>query len=365
MSTHSSGAHSAGAPSAGGHSLGETPRILIVRLGAIGDVVNALIVAGGIRQAIPGAVIGWAVHPLSKPLVEGHPAVDRVHVWQKGTGLGGFRKVVREVRAEGYDVALDLQRLQKSALLARRSGAQRVIGFDRARCKELSWLWTRERIGTGHQREHMVLQYQRFLDLLGLPKNPLVRDLADDPESRAWAERIVAEQWQGKAPILLNIGASKPEKLWPEASYRALAKELTAGFEGVPIVITGGPSDVKMGQAIQQAVPGLHQLAGETSIPQLVALIRRARGVITGDTGAMHMAAALNVPTVAIFGPSDPVRTGPFGTQHAVLHGGQLLSSTELPQGERCNPAARIRYAMDETSAAQVSVQAMRLFEVS
>ena len=117
-----------------------------------------------------------------------------------------------------------------------------------------------------------------------------------------------------------------------------------------------------MGQSIERAVPGLYQLAGETSIPQLVGLIRRARGVITGDTGAMHMAAALNVPTVAIFGPSDPVRTGPFGSIHAVLHGNRLLPSTELSAGERCNPPARVRCAMNETLPDQVSFQATRLF---
>lgn len=345
--------------------LGESPRILIVRLGAIGDVVNALIVANGIRQAIPGAVIGWAVHPLSKPLVQGHPAVDRVHEWPKGTGLAGFRGIVREVRSEGYDIALDLQRLQKSALLARRSGAGRVIGFDRARSKEQSWLWTRERIETGHPREHMVLQYQRFLDLLELPRAPLIRSLVDDAASRDWAERLVAAQWAGKAPILLNIGASKPEKHWPEASFRALAERLADGFPKVPLVITGGPGDAELGRSIQRAVPEVHQLAGETSIPQLVALIRRARGVVTGDTGAMHMAAALDVPTVAIFGPSDPVRTGPFGPNHAVLQGNQLLSPRELATSDRCNPPHRLRCPMGDTLPDQVSIQATRCFPSS
>ncbi len=346
------------------HSLGTSPRILIVRLGAIGDVVNALIVANGLRRAIPGAVIGWAVHPLSRALVEGHPSVDRVHVWPKGTGVGGFRRVVREVREARYDLALDLQRLQKSALLARMSGAKRVLGFDRARSKEQSWLWTKERIETGHPREHMVRQYQRFLDLLGVPRAPLCRELVDDPESRAWAEARVAGDWAGAAPILLNIGASKLEKQWPEASFRALANELRKSVADAPIVITGGPSDVEMGQSLQRAIPGLHQLAGETSIPQLVALIRRARGIVTGDTGAMHMAAALDVPTVAIFGPSDPVRTGPFGAGHVVLQGDQVLSPRGSGAEERGNPAERVRCKMSETLPSTVSIQATRLFGV-
>ena len=128
-------------------------RVLIVRLGAIGDVTNALVVANALRDAHPGCFIGWAVHPLSAPLVEGHPSIDRAHVWPRGTGVAGFRALRREIVAEGYDVAIDLQRLQKSSLVARLSGAPRVLGFDRARAKELSWIWTRERIETGPRRE--------------------------------------------------------------------------------------------------------------------------------------------------------------------------------------------------------------------
>lgn len=340
----------------------DRPRVLIVRLGAIGDVVNALIVANGIRSAVPGALIGWAIHPLSKPLVEGHPAVDRIHVWSKGTGLRGFRKVVRDVRDGGYDIALDLQRLQKSALLARLSGARRVIGFDRPRCKEQSWLWTKERIETGHPREHMVLQYRRFLDLLGLPSDPVRRDLTADPKSTAWAEGWIADKWGGEAPILLNVGASKQEKLWPEASFREVAEHLRRELPDTPIAITGGPGDIKMGQSLRSAVPSLFQLAGETSIVELVALIRKARGVITGDTGAMHVAAAVGTPTVAIFGPSDPVRTGPFGSRHAVLQGNRRLSEADLAQGHGSVPPPRTRPPMGATTPGVVSVQASELF---
>ncbi|QDV06339.1 ADP-heptose--LPS heptosyltransferase 2 [Planctomycetes bacterium Poly30] len=329
------------------------PRILLVRLGAIGDVVNALIVANGIRHHLPAATIGWAVHPLSKPLLEGHPAVDRIHVWKKGDGLRGFRGVVREVRDSSYDVALDLQRLQKSALLARFSGAPRVLGFDRGRAKEQSWLWTKERILSGHPREHMVLQYQRFLDLLGLPRAPLLRTLATDSESEAWAVRFVAEACGGAAPILLNIGASKPEKLWPEASFRALAPDLERDFPDVPVVVTGGPQDVQMGRALGQAVSKWHVLTGETSLRQLTALLSLSRGMVTGDTGAMHMAAALSVPTVAIFGPSDPLRTGPFGRGHVILQGGEPVA---LPASLSCLPP-RVRCPMAATSPAQVSFQ--------
>lgn len=349
-------------PSAGRDRFGDVLneralRILIVRLGAIGDVVNALIVANGIRHHWPDATIGWAVHPLSKPLVEGHPSVDRVHVWTKGTGLRGFRGIVDEVKRESYDVALDLQRLQKSALLARLSGAPRVLGFDRGRAKEQSWLWTRERITPGHPREHMVLQYQRFLDLLGLPKEPLIRTLPQDDASAAWAATFVAETCQGRAPLLLNIGASKLEKQWPEASFRALGPELQRDHPEVPIVVTGGPSDIDLGHALIESAPHWHDLTGETSLRQLMALIALSRGMVTGDTGAMHMAAALGVPTVAIFGPSDPIRTGPYGSGHVTLQGGQAVDVPLARLVPPSEPPARTRCYMAETAPREVAIQ--------
>ncbi|MEE2939600.1 MAG: glycosyltransferase family 9 protein, partial [Planctomycetota bacterium] len=163
-------------------------RVLIVRLGAIGDVANALVVANALRDARPACFIGWAVHPLSAPLVEGHPAIDKVHVWPRGTGAAGLRALRREVVAEGYDVAIDLQRLQKSSLVARLSGAPRVLGFDRARAKELSWIWTRERIESGPRREHMVHQYMRFPRLLGLADAPPRRSLPSPEAAAAFAD---------------------------------------------------------------------------------------------------------------------------------------------------------------------------------
>src|SRR4030095_15388095 len=115
-------------------------------MGAIGDVVNALVLAAAIKRADPAVQVGWAVHTLSEPLVTGHPAVDRVHVWKRGGGIGEWRRIVREVREACYELAIDLQRLAKSAQLARFSSAARVLGFDRARTKEGSFLLTRERI---------------------------------------------------------------------------------------------------------------------------------------------------------------------------------------------------------------------------
>ena len=127
----------------GGVSVTLPARILVVRLGAIGDVTNALVLATAIKDASPHSEIGWVIHPLARPLVDDHPAVDRVHVWPRRSGVGGWRRLVREIRGERYELAADLQRIAKSAVLARASRAPRVLGADRGRTKELSWLFTK------------------------------------------------------------------------------------------------------------------------------------------------------------------------------------------------------------------------------
>lgn len=333
-------------------------RILIVRLGAIGDVANALVVANALRDALPDVHIGWATHPLSAPLVQGHPSVDHVHVWPRGGGLGGVRALLREIRAQRYDVALDLQRLQKSALVARLSGARRVLGFDKARAKELSWLWTGARIEPGPRREHMVRQYLRFPRLLGLPDASARRSLPEDPDAAAFAEDFVREHG---APLLLNLGASKPEKLWPPASFRELAADLLASpietLDG-PLVLTGGPGDRPAADVVAEGLD-LQDLVGRTSLPELWALCARARVMVSADTGPMHLCTAVGTPVVALFGPGDPARTGPFGPGNVVLVSGRALTMDEgsVSLSESHAPAA-----MAETTPRDVRHALQQLF---
>ncbi|HIK61230.1 MAG TPA: glycosyltransferase family 9 protein [Planctomycetes bacterium] len=291
--------------------------ILIVRLGAIGDVTNALVLATAIKDASPQTRIGWAVHGLAAPLVHNHPAVDRVHVWERGQGLAGWRAVRDEVRAEGYELAVDLQRLFKSALLARASRAPRVLGFDRARTKECSWLFTRERITAGPKRAHMVDQYLEFARHLGLGEARARHVLPADPAADAWARGLV-EAW-GAPPWIMNLGASKPAKCWPAERFGQLAHALTQEWNA-PVVFTGGREDQGAAQIATAAGPeGVVNLVGGTSLEQLIALLGHSRLFVGCDTGPMHLAVAQQVPVLALFGPGDPARTGPFGDRSRVV----------------------------------------------
>jgi lipopolysaccharide heptosyltransferase II len=292
------------------------PSILIVRLGAIGDVVNALVVASAIRRHAPGVTIGWAVHELSRPLVEGHPSVDRVHLWRKGTGLGGFRALLREVRGAGYGLAIDLQRIAKSAALARWSGAERVLGFDRGRAKESSWLLTRERIAPADPSAHMVEQYLGFVRHLGIDPGEPVFELPADPRASARAERLVAEL--GAAPIAIHVGATKAANRWEPERFGDLARACLER-SGVPVCLTGGPSDREAAAIAARAYPRIRDLCGATGLLELAELQRRSRLVVSCDSGPMHLAAAAGATVVALFGPSDERRTGPWGARHAVV----------------------------------------------
>ena len=196
-------------------------RVLIVRTGAIGDVVNALVVANAMREAAPATRIGWVVHELARPLVEDHPSVDRVHLWPRDSGLRGVRTLLAELRGERYGLALDLQRIAKSALVARFSGAPRVVGFDRARSKEMAWLWPTERLEPRPDSRHRVESYLDVVRHLGLPVPRVLHRLPEDARAGAWAEAELARL--GGAPILIHIGASKPENRWAPERFGGLA----------------------------------------------------------------------------------------------------------------------------------------------
>ena len=299
-------------------------RVLVVRLGALGDVVNALVFATAIKQHRPDTFVGWAVHDLALPLVDGHPDVDRVHRWKRGGGPRELARLVRELRAERYELAVDLQRLAKSAAVARASGAPRVLGYDRARAKEHSWLLTTEHVAraTGREPAHMVEQYLDFARHLGVDRPRARHRLPPDPAAEAWAEGLLAEL--GGAPLLLNLGATKPANRWAPERFGELARRLSRE-RPIPLVLTGGPAERQAADAALAAageLPALHDLVGRTSLRQLAALAARARGMLSADTGPMHLAAAVGTPVVALFGAADPRRTGPWrGAEggHAVL----------------------------------------------
>lgn len=286
-------------------------RILIVRLGALGDVVNALALANAFVRERPDVSIGWVSHDLAQPLLAAHPSIARVHLLRRGGGLSGVRQLLREIRAERYDLALDLQRLTKSALIARWSKAPRRIGFDRARTKEASWIWLGEHLESASDARPRAEQALDFARHLGISEPRVELDLPRDPEAERWARAWMSER-RAKL-VMLNIAATKSANRWPAEYWGELAKKLCTQ-EGLMVALTGGAGDREIAQAaVRSGADRAIDLVGATDLLQLIALQRRASLVITADTGPMHTAAAVGAPVLALFGAADERRTGPFG----------------------------------------------------
>jgi len=276
--------------------------ILIVKLGALGDVVNTLPLAVRLHRKLD-ARIHWLVEPLSYPIVAHHPCVAHAIVFDRSRWGFAAATVAEQIRSRRFDAVLDLQRTLKSGAFAMLARARRRIGFDRARCKEMTWLLPFDRIPPAEPTAHMVHQYLEFAGYLDAPGSAIQWDIAGgQPPPRALPAKYA----------VLNIGATKPANRWTQARWAALAEALWEQLR-LPCAVTGGREDVSEAERIQAKAPaGLVNLAGQTRIGQLVHVLQHASVVITCDTGPMHLAVALNTPVVALFGPSDPRRTGPF-----------------------------------------------------
>jgi len=286
--------------------------VCLVKLGAIGDVVNTLPLVHRLRQAWPETRLAWAIAPLAHGLVQGHPEVDEFLVLDVKR-RDHWRPFLRELRGRRFELTIDLQRILKSGLITRASGAPRRLGFDRARCKELSWLFTNERIPPRRDPGVTVAQYLEFADHLGLPDC--------SPE---W--NLPRVPWAAASPrVCLGIGASKPANLWPAERWAELATALVDGRAGPALephelALCGGPQDRALADAILAlAPPGVMDHVGTLTLQETAGLLAASALFVSGDTGPLHMAVAVGTPVVALFGAADPGRTGPFGQPEAVV----------------------------------------------
>lgn len=315
-------------------------KILIVRLGAMGDIVHALPAVAALRRARPGAHLGWAVEERWAELLaaggngqawtrgsQEKPLVDRLHfvnlrAWRRAPFSGETWReglaVRREIRDAGYDVAIDMQGAWKSALLARWSGAPVVIGHDQPREWGAAVLYTRRVALRG---EHVVEHAMELAAALGAERAPAQPPLPRDPAAERWAEEI--ERQRGAFAVMAP-GAGWGAKRWPAARYGEVAQAL--GRHGLTSLINIAPGEDKLAEEVEGASGG--RAARVTcSVGEMIALLRRARLFVGGDSGPLHVAAALGLPVVAIFGPTNPARNGPYGTSAIMLRAPQSATS--------------------------------------
>ena len=299
-------------------------RFLIVRLGALGDVVHAIPVAAALRRAYPAARIDWLVSAKHREILELVPVIDRLVTVKdrRSTGLGraveegtSLRRAVGELRRARYDVAIDLQGLIKSAVLARASGAARVVGFSSRYVRErLARLFYTDAYDPGAGGMHDPRD-TRHVVALNLALLSVVGVSAADPEFpiahvESEAARAAGRQTGGRY-ALVNPGAAWPNKRWPPSRLGAVAAGLRARH-GLMSVVLWGPGEEALAAAVVADAGGAAVLSAPTRIADLVALARGAALMVSGDTGPTHVAAAVGTPIVGIYGPTRPARNGPL-----------------------------------------------------
>jgi len=294
-------------------------RVLIIKLSSFGDVLHALPTLEALRALYPQGQITWLVEEAYAPLLTGHPALDevwavpRVRLGQKvgREELLRFIRLVRRVRAARFDLVIDLQGLLKSALWVALARSSRKVGYDRTR--ELSYLALTERLPPYDPEAHAVWRYLHVARRLGAPPALPRFRLGLTP---AFPEALAPGD---RDQVVLHPGARWASKIWPAASWAQLADRLSRE-KNLTVVITGSPGDRALAAQIEaQMQEKAWNLAGRTSLKELAGIMQKARLAITADTGPMHLAAALGTKVVALFGPTAPGRTGPFGVGHRVV----------------------------------------------
>jgi heptosyltransferase-1 len=321
-------------------------RLLIVRLSAMGDVIHTLPAVHALREAFPQAHIGWLIEERWAELLCSagaprrgvrsylRPLVDELHTvslkaWGKSpfsiSTLQRVATVWNDVRGAHYDVAVDLQGAMRSAVLARWSGARAVYGAAEPRESPASLWYTRRVVAHGR---HVIEQNLSLVEELcesarGGSVPDISGDFPCDPEAELRVTQRLAELGVGEFAIL-NPGAGWGAKRWPAERYGEVARGLAD--LGVRSILNYGPGEEELVKVAQGASSGTAR-AMKCTITELIALTRRARLFVGGDTGPMHLAAALRVSVVGIFGPTDPARNGPYGTRSFVLRSAESMTS--------------------------------------
>ncbi len=293
-------------------------RVLIVLLGAIGDVVRALPLAQRLRAAWPGAHISWAVEPAAAPIVEGHAALDQVIRFERRDGVGAFATFLRALRADGPELALDLQRHLKSGFATWWSAAPVRIAFHRQNSREGNWLFSNHHIEPVERLSPKVLQFQRFADYLRVPAVPISFGLTT---TAAEQERVaVLLDGVGAPFVALLVGSTWQSRYWLPEPTAALCRALLA--RGLKVVLIGAAADRPFTDALLAEHPGaVVDFVGRTTLRDVIGLLECATIAVGPDSGPMHIAAAVGTPVVSLWGATSAARSAPWGSEHLVVQG--------------------------------------------
>jgi len=306
--------------------VGPCENILLIKPSSLGDVVMALPALSALRRNFPQARLSWLIRPEFAPLIEGHPHLDEVipfdrkafgNAWHSPTAFRDLVSLVLRLRRSRFDVVLDLQGLFRSASLAWLSGCKQRFG---PHWRELAhWFYTTA-IPPRLEWVHVVDYYLKLVEAMGASDLRMEFVLPERPSAAIAARHLLARQGIGSEQYAIVIpGSAQVSKCWPPERFAALVDRL-ASEQGLAVAATGGKSESATIEKIRRlAKHPPANLAGQTSLPELVEVLRRAKLVVSNDTGPGQIAAALGRPLVMMFSWSNPLRVGPYGRLRCVV----------------------------------------------
>jgi heptosyltransferase I len=305
--------------------------ILIVKLSAVGDVIHTLPSLAALRRLYPEANITWVIEDASSDLISGHPYLDRVIVshrkeWIRDLKAGRISKPVKEIRAfiddlrrQPYDLVIDFHGLFKSAVIVLLSSGERKLGYDSM--QELSGLFLNEKIPED-MHKHAVDRYLDFPRYLGadVKETEYLIPIGEENINRVEGLLRINGIDRKDSFVAVSPVALWDTKLWADEKFAALCDRIAEELKA-RVVFTGSERG-RLGQIQSRMKTSSVNLGGKTTLRDLACLYQRSALLVTTDSGPMHLAAAVGTPVIALFGPTDPSRTGPYGKGHSVIRSG-------------------------------------------
>ncbi|MFC1792494.1 glycosyltransferase family 9 protein [Planctomycetota bacterium] len=300
--------------------------ILITKPSSLGDIVLALPALRALRMSFPEAKISWLIRPEFAQLIENHPHLDEIitfdrkllgKAWFHPSAFGALLSLIRKLRRSKYDVVFDFQGLFRTASLAWLSGCKTRFGMANAR--EFSTIFYTHKIPQDIESIHMVDYYLKIIQAAGASEFGVEFVFPPNPDTEDSVGRLLASHGiKGNYAVLIS-GSAHQDKCWPPERFAQLADKISSQYN-LSIVATGSASESGIVEKLQEKanVP-IANLAGQTSLSELVALLKRARLAVSNDTGPGHIAAAVGIPLVLMFGRTNPIRLEPYGRKHCVM----------------------------------------------
>jgi heptosyltransferase I len=334
----------------------DAENICIVLLTGLGDVIHGLPIASALKRAAPGRRITWVAEPMPASILEHHPSVDDVVVFRKRDGFAGVRALRRDLRKRSIDLTLNFNIYFKSVFPTVLSGAPHRLGFERGRAREGVWLFANHHLPRAPRR-HTQDMFLEFMDIIGINAQPL--------DWMLWltaAEQLDAAQFfrqlSGRPVATLVPASANPQKDWLPGRYAEVANALSEDY-GMDLVLLGGPGEREVAAAREIQARAREPLtwAMGDGVRRLIGIIAGSKLVIAPDTGPVHIARALDIPVIGLYGHTNPWRVGPY-RKFENLWVDTYTNPDEAPDASRAEP----RYGrMEQIRVADVLARVDRI----